>query len=171
MAFTVRPFASEADCQAAVDILAHYARTSCATLAAEEEVPSAAVLACKWRAAVEDGLPWLVAEAADGAVLGYCYVDTFRAKAGWRSCRELSVYIVPGHERRGLGRALLTRVIELSRAAGLASLVAVVTEHAGSNLASLALHTALGFNRAGLLHAAGRKLGMTVDVHFLQLEL
>jgi L-amino acid N-acyltransferase YncA len=117
-----------------------------------------AVLAARW--------PYLVATApASGVVLGYAYAATFRPREAYRYCLEDSVYVAPGHGRRGVGRALLEALLSRCEAAGFRQMVAVIGDSA--NAGSIGLHAACGFQRTGLLPDAGWKFGRWVDVVFM----
>ena len=57
------------------------------------------------------GYPYLVAEAG-GIILGYAYAGPYRDRPAYRWCIEDSVYVAQQSQRRGLGRALLERLID-----------------------------------------------------------
>ena len=50
-----------------------------------------------------------------GAVAGYAYAGAFRERPAYRFTVENSIYIAPEMHRRGIGRALLMRLIDDSR--------------------------------------------------------
>jgi len=114
------------------------------------------------------GLPWLVATAADG-VMGYAYAAPYRLRTAYRHTLEDSIYIDPKVMRRGIGRALLTKLLARCTATGHRQMVAVIGDSA--NVASITLHERLGFRRVGLLPATGYKFGRWVDVVLMQREL
>ena len=65
---------SLADIAAATAIYAHHVRTGAASF--ELAPPDQAEMTRRRAALVDKGLPWLVAEGAGGAVLGYAYAST-----------------------------------------------------------------------------------------------
>ena len=67
---------------------------------------------------------------------------------------------------RGLGRALLTRLLALCEAAGCRQVVAIIGDSA--NAASIGLHRACGFRDVGVLRAVGFKHGRWVDTVLMQ---
>jgi phosphinothricin acetyltransferase len=67
---------------------------------------------------------------------------------------------------RGLGRALLTRLLTLCEAAGCRQVVAIIGDSA--NAASIGLHRACGFRDVGVLRAVGFKHGRWVDTVLMQ---
>lgn len=134
----------------------------------EELPPSAAEMDQRRRAVLEQGLPWLVAE-QDGRVLGYAYAAPFRPRAAYRYTVEDSIYLTPEAVGRGLGRALLSAVLEACEAMGLRQVVAVIGD--SQNAASVGLHRALGFEPAGVGRNLGFKHGRWLDVVWMQKSL
>jgi phosphinothricin acetyltransferase len=114
------------------------------------------------------GLPWLVAE-TDAGVIGYAYVNHFRARPAYRHCLEDSVYLHPHFHGRGVGRALLAETIARCQALGARQMLAVIGD--SGSLGSIALHRALGFEHAGMLKAVGWKFGRWLDVVLMQRAL
>jgi L-amino acid N-acyltransferase YncA len=173
--FLLRAVRDEADLASMASLYADAVRSTTATWAYAEEAPTAADFAARWAAARARALPWVVAvDAADAArVVGYATVGDFRARLGWRFTAEHAVYVAPAWARRGVGRALLGAVVAGARAAGVATLVAVISTHAptGAGAASVALHRAVGFERAGALRGAGTKGGLVLDAEWYALAL
>ena len=162
---TVRP-SREDDLPAIQAIYAHHVLTG---LASFEEVPPDLLELARRRAEVlARGLPWLVAE-ADGAVAGYAYAGPYRARPAYRFTVEDSVYVAPTMAGRGLGRALLIRLLALCEAAGCRQVVAVIGDSA--NAASIRLHAACGFREVGTLRSVGFKHGRWVDSVLMQRAL
>lgn len=113
------------------------------------------------------GGPLLVAE-EDGVVVGFAYATAYRPRAAYDRTREVSVYLAPTGQGRGLGRALYTDLLARLRAAGVHTVLAVI---ATPNDASEALHRSFGFTRVGLLPEVGWKLERWIDVAFWALVL
>lgn len=111
--------------------------------------------------------PWLVAE-RDGAVAGFAYAGPHRERAAYRWTAETSVYVADGHQGAGVGRELYTALLGLLREQGLYTALAGITE---PNAASVGLHRALGFERAGVYRAVGYKAGAWRDVSWWRLAL
>jgi phosphinothricin acetyltransferase len=112
------------------------------------------------------GFPVLVAvePGAPDAVLGYGSYGHFRDFPGYAGTVEHSVYVRPGVQRRGVGRALLIALMENARASGLSAMVGGIDS---ANTASLALHRSLGFEEQGRLKGVGRKFGQSQDLVFM----
>lgn len=121
-----------------------------------------------WLAAHTGHHPLIVAE-VQGVVAGYASLSPYRPMPAYDSTAELSLYIHPDYQRRGLGRALAEHILALARAdARLHLVVSVIT---ASHTVSLALHEKLGFRRCGTLHEAGYKFGAFHDVVHLELRV
>jgi len=114
------------------------------------------------------GLPYLVAEDA-GRVLGFAYAGPFRPRAAYRYTVEDSVYVAPDALGRGVGRAVLARVIADCEALGVRQVVAVIGD--SGNAGSIGLHRALGFLDAGVGRSFGFKHGRWVDIVWMQKDL
>ena len=139
-------------------------------LASFEEVPpDASELARRWRAIVDAGLPYLCAFADNGVMGGYAYAGPYRPRSAYRFTVEDSVYVAPGAEGRGIGRALLRRLIEICTALGKRQMIAVIGDSA--NAASIGLHRACGFELTGTFRAIGFKHGRWVDSVLMQRTL
>jgi phosphinothricin acetyltransferase len=152
-----------ADAAQVAAIFAHYVMTSVATF---EEVPPTAA---DWQRRLDDlagwNLPFLAAE-SDGVVAGFAYASPWRPKPAYRHTVEDTVYISPGCTGRGIGSALLGRLLAGCADAGARQVIAVIAD-TGSD-ASAALHRRFGFSEAGRLSAFGRKHGRWVDTVLMQ---
>lgn len=134
----------------------------------EEVPPSPAEMETRRAAIAALGLPYLVAEDR-GTVLGFAYAGPFRTRQAYRYTLEDSVYIAPEAIGRGVGRTVLSAVIEACAALGVRQLVAVIGD--SGNAASIGLHTALGFENAGVGRSFGFKHGRWVDIVWMQKAL
>lgn len=163
---TIRP-CGEADIAAITAIYGHYVRTSLATF--DEIAPTAAAMAQRRADVHAAGMPFLTATDGHGTVLGFAYAGFYRPRAAYRFTLEDSIYVAAEATRRGIGRALLARLIEHCTAAGFRQLVAIIGDSA--NAASIGLHESAGFARVGLMPAVGFKLGRWVDSVMMQRAL
>ena len=111
--------------------------------------------------------PWLVAEAG-GRVAGFAYAAPHRERAAYRWAADVAVYVDPGHQRQGLGRALYGELLPLLREQRLRVTCAGITL---PNDASVRLHETLGFEPVGVYRGIGFKAGAWHDVGWWQLEL
>ena len=138
-------------------------------LASFEEIPpDANELAARRHDILARGLPYLVAERSR-RVLGYCYAGPYRLRSAYRFTLEDSIYIDQAEVGRGLGRGLLTTLLDRCAELGYRQMVAVI---GGSDTwPSIRLHAALGFTRVGTLPAVGFKFGGWVDIVLMQRAL
>lgn len=124
-----------------------------------------------WQQRLDDlraaGWPFLVGE-LDNEVIGYAYVAAWRSKPAYRFTVENTVYLAPEHTGRGYGRRLLDRLLRAAAQAGARQVIAVIAD--SDEDASVALHRAAGFTKAGRLHAVGHKHGRWVDVTLMQVS-
>ncbi len=163
--FLVRD-ADAADMAAVQRIYAHHVLHGLATF--EETAPSIEEMAARRGAALDLGLPYLVAEAAD-EILGYCYATPYRPRPAYRYAIEDSVYVADGLGGRGVGTALLGALIERCEAGPWRQMLAVIGD--SGNRASIALHRRLGFALMGTLRSVGFKFGRWVDTPIMQRAL
>ncbi|MFW8634043.1 GNAT family N-acetyltransferase [Cribrihabitans pelagius] len=110
---------------------------------------------------------YFVAEAGS-TVAGLAYFGAFRSGPGYAHTAELTIYLDPAAQGRGLGRALMQRLEEAAVAAGIRVLVAGIS---GANPDAQAFHAALGFTEAGRLPEAGYKHGQWLDLVLMQKNL
>ena len=155
--------ATPADGDRVAEIYAHYVATSTATF--DETAPDGGEMAAKISSAK---LPFLVAE-IDGTVDGFAYLAPYHPRSAYRHTAEWSVYVAEEARGRGIGRALLERLLAEAPGAGVRELIAIIGVTDGDT--SVALHRALGFEEAGLLRAVGFKHGRWHDTVLMQRSL
>ncbi|MBS0560047.1 MAG: N-acetyltransferase [Proteobacteria bacterium] len=158
MPFTIRD-AADADIGAITAIYAHAVLHGRASF--ETEAPDEAEIARRRAAIVERGMPYLVADETGAGVAGYAYAGPYRARPAYRFSVENSIYVAPGRQGGGIGRALLEALIARCEAGGFRLMVAVIGDSA--NAASIRLHARCGFAHAGVLPSVGWKHGQWLD--------
>jgi L-amino acid N-acyltransferase YncA len=164
-ALLVRP-SREDDIAAITRIYAHHVLHGLASF--EEIPPDEPELGRRRQEVLRHGLPYLVAEQTDD-IVGYCYAAPYRTRSAYRFTIEDSVYVAPGHAGRGVGRALLRRLIALCEQGPWRQMIAVIGD--SDNHASIGLHAAEGFRMIGTHPAVGFKFGRWVDSVLMQREL
>lgn len=114
------------------------------------------------------GFPYIVA--ADGrTLLGYAYAGPYRARPAYRFTVEDSIYVASDAHRRGVGRLLLSALIERATALGYRQMIAGIGD--SRNSSSIGLHEALGFTLVGIARSVGYKHGRWLDHVLMQREL
>lgn len=158
--------AKTADMAAVAMIYAHYVETSAATF--ETVPPTALEMEQRFSALIEKDMPFLVAT-RDDQIVGYAYVGPYRTRWGYRYTVEDSVYVSKDYLGRGIGRVLLSALIERATARGFRQMISVIGDSA--NAASIALHSQLGFKVIGALPSTGRKFDKWIDSVLMQRPL
>jgi L-amino acid N-acyltransferase YncA len=161
----VRP-ATEIDLTAIQAIYAHHVLTGTGSF--ELEPPPIAEMHNRFNAIRENGMPYLVAVKGDD-ILGYAYANWFRPRKAYRFTVEDSIYIAPNAQGQGIGKVLLTALIDQCTALGCRQMIAVIGD--SQNLGSIAVHTRAGFRASGILRSSGWKFDRWLDTVFMQREL
>lgn len=103
-----------------------------------------------------------------GTLLGFASYGTFRGWPAYKYSVEHSVYVAQGLRQRGVGRALMLRLIQSAEEQQYHLLIGGID---ASNAHSIAFHEKLGFVHAGTIKQAGFKFGRWLDLAFYQLTL
>jgi L-amino acid N-acyltransferase YncA len=166
MTVPIRP-ARTADIPAISRIYAHAVEHGTASF--ELAPPDEAEMARRMGDLLGKGYPYLIAD--DGGMLaGYAYAGPYRTRPAYRPTVENSVYVSHEHHRRGVGRVLLTGLIEACAACGFRQMIAVIGD-SSRQAASIGLHHALGFRHVGILEDVGFKHGRWLDSVLMQRSL
>ncbi len=158
--------ARAADLAAVQAIYAHHVLQGLASF--EEQAPDLDEMRRRFDDIAARGLPYLVGCIGD-AIAGYGYCAPYRARSAYRYVLEDSVYVDPAYQRRGVGRALLSALIERCTALGYRQLIAVIGDSA--HAPSIGVHADAGFLRVGTLRSVGFKFGRWVDTVIMQRPL
>jgi phosphinothricin acetyltransferase len=151
------------DAAAVAAIYAHYVEHSVATF--DTAAPPVQTWTDRIEASAAADRAFLVAEDADG-ICGFAYLSAFRPKPAYRYTFEDTVYLGSEHVGRGIGRLLLSELIDRASTIGAHQLVAVIST--GEDGPSARLHRALGFETSGRLREVGHKFGAWIDVVMMQ---
>lgn len=108
--------------------------------------------------------PRLVARRGQRA-LGWAALARVSSRCAYRGAAEVSLYVDAGERKRGIGRALLSALVDASESAGLWTLEAWVFPE---NLASVRLFTRCGFREVGVRERLGHLDGRWRDVLLLE---
>jgi L-amino acid N-acyltransferase len=117
-----------------------------------------------WLAARSGAHTALVADEG-GAVVGFGSLSPYRDRPAYSTSVEDSVYIHREHQGRGVGRLLLTGLVDAAQASGFHAVFARIV---GGHEASIGLHAALGFEIVGTEREVGRKFGRWLDVVIME---
>ncbi len=158
--------ATEADVPEIQAIYAHHVLHGTGTF--EDEPPSVEEMLGRFHKVVGKGHVWLVATDATG-VLGYGYYAPFRDRSAYRFTVEDSIYVREDVRGQGVGKALVTRLIDLATNAGMRQMIAVIGD--SENAGSIGVHASLGFHMVGTMRSTGIKFGRWIDVVTMQRPL
>lgn len=145
-------------------ILAIYNQAILTSNAVYTETPATLDDRRAWFAARrEQNFPVLVAE--DAGILGFGSFGDFRPWPGYARTVEHSLFVHEAAQRRGVGTALLGRLIDEARCRDKHVMIAGID---AANAASIAVHRKLGFTEAGVLREVARKFGSWLDLLLMQ---
>ena len=145
-------------------ILAIYNHVIATSNAVYTETPATLEDRRAWFAARrESNFPILVAD--DSSIVGFASFGDFRPWPGYALSVEHSVYVHDAAHRRGVGTALVRRLVEEAQRRGKHVMIGGVD---ASNVASIGLHRKLGFTDAGVLREVARKFGRWLDLILMQ---
>jgi phosphinothricin acetyltransferase len=108
--------------------------------------------------------PVVVAE-LDTTVVGWASLSQWSDRCAYEDTAEISLYVDEKFQGRGIGKALLQRIIREGETAGLHTVIARI---AAGNDVSIYLHQSVGFEHIGIMREVGRKFGQLLDVTMMQ---
>ena len=139
------------------------------TASFEIDPPSIGDMESRMSALMAKEYPVLIAEKYDGVIVGFAYAGPHKPRAAYNQTVEDSVYLDKDCLGKGIGRQLLTALINAAAARGFYQMMAVIGDSA--NTASIGLHSALGFRHIGTAQEIGFKFGRRLDIVYMQKAL
>ena len=158
--------ATLSDMAAIQAIYAHHVLHSTGTF--EVAAPDGAEMARRYHDDLAADGAWLVTLNESG-VLAFAYYKPFRDQAAYRHTVENSVYVREDVRGQGVGRLLVAQLVATAEAAGYRQMVALIGD--SDNVGSIGMHASVGFQRVGVLRAAGQKFERWLDVVIMQKAL
>jgi phosphinothricin acetyltransferase len=163
MSVTVRDATVE-DLPSIAAIYTHYTLRTTTTFNIEVRTPK------EWRERFDEQItngPYELLVAVDGgSVIGFVETQRFRPKPAYDRSLELSIYVSPDGQSRGVGSALYSALF--ARIDGGPNFHRAFSIIALPNEASIALHERFGFVHRGTLTEAGFKFGQYLDVAYYE---
>ncbi len=156
----LRP-AKAADAEAIRAIYNHEVLTTTATF---DLVPRTLADQQHWLAARSGAFSAIVAVDRD-EVVGFGSLSPYKERAAYRTSVEDSVYVRRDRNGEGIGRLLLTELLDVAASSGFHSVFARIE---ASGAASRALHERCGFQLLGIERETGRKFNRWLDVALMQ---
>ncbi len=153
--------ATEEDLGAIVDIYNAAIPTRQATADLEPITPASRL---EWlRDHPPEQYPIWVAETKTG-VIGWLSLQMFYGRIAYRHTAEVSLYIAPDYQRRGIGKKLVQHALDSCPGLGLSNLLCVIFAHNGG---SIKLFQGFGFENWGFLPGVADLDGIKRDVVIL----
>lgn len=160
MDFSLEPVSSE-DGKAIIDIINHYVENSFAAYP-EDQVPYEFF---QFFLNMAQGYPFLVAKDGSGNVLGFGLLRPHNPMPAFSKTAEITYFLAPEYTGKGIGKAMLDRLLAEGREMGITSILASISS---LNPGSLAFHRKNGFVECGRFIGIGRKKGREFDVVWMQ---
>lgn len=158
---TIRP-AFPDDMAAVNDIRNYYVRTSTAIYTEQE---TGVDERREWLRDRDPLLHPVIVAQEEGKIVGWASLSPYSEKCGYRTTVEVSVYVLPEYQGRGIGKALLADLLARGKEAGVHCVIARIDSEGGP---SIKLHESLGFTESGRLREAGRKFDRWLTVVYMQ---
>ena len=117
-----------------------------------------------WITARSGAFAAIVAVDEQNQVAGFGALSEYRDRAAYGTTVENSVYVRRDMGRRGIGKLLLTSLLDHATASGFHAVMARIE----ASTASRELHAARGFQLVGVEREIGRKFGKWLDVAIMQ---
>lgn len=153
------------DSKEIVEIYNHYVETSIVTF--ETELVSGDQMAGRIDALVPS-YPWIVYITND-RIQGYAYLSSWKTRSAYNNSAEVSVYVRPGMQGQGIGKALLQDLIDKAEEMNIHCLLGGI---ALPNDSSIGLHEKFGFEKkVAQFKEVGRKFDKWIDVGYWELIL
>ena len=111
--------------------------------------------------------PYLVGE-KDGQILGYVYCHTYRERLAYQWSVEVTIYLAPAGQGKGLGRLLYETMEKLLCLQGVTMAYSCITV---GNDHSIKMHEAVGYRLIGTFTNSGYKNGQWLDTVWLEKQL
>ena len=111
--------------------------------------------------------PYLVGE-KDGQILGFVYCHPYRERLAYQWSVEVTIYLAPAGQGKGLGRLLYETMEKLLCLQGVTMAYSCITV---GNDHSIKMHEALGYRLIGTFSKSGCKNGQWLDTVWLEKQL
>lgn len=116
---------------------------------------------------IEKGFPVIVAS-INQKVVGFGYYSEFRFRDAYQFTVEHSVYVDHHFHRKGIGKKLLIRLIELAKQQKLHTMIGVID---AENVSSIDFHKRNGFEIVGIIKESGFKFNRWLHSVIMQIML
>ncbi len=116
---------------------------------------------------LKKGFPILVSE-INNEVVGFGYYSEFRTRPAYQFTIEHSVYVSNQYHNKGIGKILLSELIQLAKKQNKNTMIAVIDSE---NQNSVVFHQKAGFKTVGIIEQSGYKFDRWLNSVIMQLLL
>ena len=113
---------------------------------------------------ISKDFPIIVAE-ENNQVIGFGYYSEFRFREAYKFTVEHSVYADKNYIGKGIGKLVLSELIQLAKAQKMHTMIGVIDSE---NINSITFHEKFGFEKAGYIKESGYKFDRWLDSVFMQ---
>ncbi|MFP4364105.1 MAG: N-acetyltransferase family protein [Spirochaetia bacterium] len=117
----------------------------------------------QWYYTHNEYFPLIVAETS-ASIIGWGALSQFDKKPAYNCTAEVSLYIHPNHQGKGVGSAILDTLLKSAKG----KLHNIVSRITTDNTTSMKMHKKHGFFLAGTMKEVGRKFDRYLDVSIYQ---
>lgn len=103
----------------------------------------------------------------DDIIVGFCHLNQWKPRNGYRFTSEISIYVAKEFVGRGIGVVMMNHLLAHVDRSKIRSILSCISL---PNDSSVRVHEKLGFRQAGLYRRIGFKLGEWRDVGYWQLN-
>ena len=154
--------ATTADAAAILDIYNHEVQFETSTF---DLVPRTLEAQETWINARSGAFSAIVAIDENDRVVGFGALSEYRDRAAYKTSVENSVYVKRDLARSGIGKLILTNLLQQAADSGFHAVMARIE---ASSQSSRGLHESCGFSLVGIEREIGRKFGRWLDVALMQ---
>jgi L-amino acid N-acyltransferase YncA len=152
---------SEKDGREIIDLFNHYIESSFAAYS-DRKVPYEFF---QLFLNMTQGYPFLAAKDEFGKIIGFGLLHPHNPMPAFSQTAEITYFIAPEYTGKGIGKAMLARLLDAARQKGITSILASISS---LNPGSLAFHRRNGFVECGRFVGIGKKSGKNFDVIWMQ---
>lgn len=117
-----------------------------------------------WFKDFDNGYPLKVIE-VENKIIGFGLLKAFSDRKAYDTTCELTIYILPGHQRQSLGSQMMDELISSAKEKNIRVILSKIE---ASSSASINIHKKFGFETVGTMNKVGFKFDRWLDVTIMQ---
>ena len=107
----------------------------------------------------------IIVSVKERRIIAFASLSKYDDKKAYENTSELSLYVLKGHQGKGIGKKLMKDILKKGKEVGIHAVIARITK---GNKISIHLHESFGFEKIGTLKEVGKKFGKVLDVHIFE---